>query len=50
MPADTTPATPPQAPEPVAELLPQAGGSYTRQPDGSLLPAAPEATEPNQPE
>lgn len=28
------------APEPVAEQLPQTGGSYTRQPDGSLLPAA----------
>lgn len=32
--------TTPPAPAPVAEQLPQAGGSYTRQPDGSLLPAA----------
>lgn len=29
----------PQAAEPVAELLPQAGGSYIRLPDGSLQPA-----------
>lgn len=34
-PADQPAASdPPGAPEP----LPQAGGSYTRQPDGSLLP------------
>ena len=31
--------TQPQAAEPVAELLPQAGGSYIRQPDGSLQSA-----------
>lgn len=46
---DKTTPTPP-ASQPVAELLPQVGGSYTRQPDGSLLrtddapaPAAPAA-------
>ena len=31
--------TQPQAAEPVAELLPQAGGSYIRLPDGSLQTA-----------
>ena len=31
--------TQPQAAEPVAELLPQAGGSYIRLPDGSLQSA-----------
>ena len=36
---DKTTPTPPAA-QPVAELLPQVGGSYTRQPDGSLQPAA----------
>lgn len=41
--ADKTPA--PQASEPVAELLPQTGGSYTRQPDGSLQPASTAPTE-----
>lgn len=45
----TTPAPSP-APAPVVDQLPQTGGSYTRQPDGSLLrtddapaPAAPAA-------
>ena len=40
MPALKDPATP-AAPEPAAEQLPQSGGSYNRQPDGSLLPATP---------
>lgn len=26
---------------PAAEVLPQSGGSYIRQPDGSLIPAPP---------
>jgi hypothetical protein len=30
---------------PVPEALPQVGGSYTRQPDGSLLPNAPAPAE-----
>lgn len=38
--ATATDKTTAPAPAPVAEQLPQAGGSYTRQPDGSLLPAA----------
>lgn len=33
-------ATTPPAPAPVVEQLPQTGGSFIRQPDGSLQPAA----------
>ncbi len=33
------PVVAPPAPEPVAEQLPQSGGRYIRQPDGSLQPA-----------
>ncbi len=39
MTAKATTNTKPQAAEPVAELLPQAGGSYIRLPDGSLQSA-----------
>jgi len=39
MAAKTTTDIQPQAAEPVAELLPQAGGSYIRLPDGGLQPA-----------
>ena len=39
MTAKATTNTQPQPAKPVAELLPQAGGSYIRLPDGSLQPA-----------
>lgn len=41
--ADKT--APPPAPAPVDEPLPQAGGSYIRQPDGSLLPVQAQPTD-----
>lgn len=37
--ADDTPTTPAAAPE----VLPESGGSYTRQPDGSLVLNKPKA-------
>lgn len=42
------PVTAPPAPEPVAEQLPQTGGRFMRQPDGSLQPAAAEPTDTKQ--
>lgn len=47
MATDKTATTPP-APAPVADQLPQTGGSYTRQPDGSLQPAAAAPTDTQQ--
>lgn len=47
MPIEKT-VTPPPAPQPVAEQLPQTGGRFIRQPDGSLQPAAAEPTDTKQ--
>lgn len=41
--ASKTAPAPAPAPAPAALPMPSQGGSYTRQPDGSLLPDAPVA-------
>lgn len=42
--ATPTPTPEPRTAKPNPDALPQAGGSYTRQPDGTLRPAAPTET------
>lgn len=44
-PPAATAASPKQLPNP--DALPPGGGSYMRQPDGTLVPANPPATAPN---
>ena len=39
-----TPTPEPRPAQPNPDALPQAGGSYTRQPDGTLQPTAPTET------